>query len=232
MGKFILLTIFLFIHTYPQKAGFETYVLFDTRIYSHPDKHSLTQIILPAHTAVIVISAQGDFYRIKDYGFIERYTVFNTNELLSFNKKIFERQKEYNGTSKTSPSEIKTGKVISNEITTEQKETKYVGSKNSDKYHLTSCRWANKISPENLIEFNSIQDVEDAGYIPCKICNPSTLKESTESINKTTTNNQTIKSETNSSGRCLAITKKGTQCKRNAQEGSDYCWQHQDYNNQ
>ncbi len=26
---------------------------------------------------------------------------------------------------------------------------------------------------------------------------------------------------------CMAITQKGTQCKRNAMEGSDYCWQHQ-----
>jgi hypothetical protein len=26
--------------------------------------------------------------------------------------------------------------------------------------------------------------------------------------------------------RCQAITKKGTQCKRNAKPGSNYCWQH------
>lgn len=30
-----------------------------------------------------------------------------------------------------------------------------------------------------------------------------------------------------SSSRCKAITKKGTQCKRNAQAWSAYCWQHQ-----
>lgn len=29
------------------------------------------------------------------------------------------------------------------------------------------------------------------------------------------------------SNRCQAITKKGTQCKRKAQKGSEYCWQHQ-----
>ncbi len=28
------------------------------------------------------------------------------------------------------------------------------------------------------------------------------------------------------SQRCQAVTKKGTQCKRNAQAGSVYCWQH------
>lgn len=27
-------------------------------------------------------------------------------------------------------------------------------------------------------------------------------------------------------GQCKAITKKGTQCKRQAAEGSEYCWQH------
>lgn len=37
---------------------------------------------------------------------------------------------------------------------------------------------------------------------------------------------QTAKTETYS-GRCKAITKAGTQCKRSAQAGSDYCWQHQ-----
>lgn len=29
------------------------------------------------------------------------------------------------------------------------------------------------------------------------------------------------------SGRCQAITQKGTQCKRKANKGSIYCWQHQ-----
>ena len=27
-------------------------------------------------------------------------------------------------------------------------------------------------------------------------------------------------------GRCMATTKKGTQCKRSAAKGSHYCWQH------
>lgn len=29
-----------------------------------------------------------------------------------------------------------------------------------------------------------------------------------------------------SSGRCIAITQKGTRCKRKASKGSSYCWQH------
>ncbi len=35
------------------------------------------------------------------------------------------------------------------------------------------------------------------------------------------------KSIASSYKRCQAITAKGTQCSRNASEGSDYCWQHQ-----
>lgn len=36
----------------------------------------------------------------------------------------------------------------------------------------------------------------------------------------------TYRSSSSYSGRCQAITKKGTQCKRSASSGSSYCWQH------
>lgn len=48
----------------------------------------------------------------------------------------------------------------------------YVGSINSDKYHLPSCRWAKKILPENKIEFHSREAAVKAGYKPCKVCKP------------------------------------------------------------
>lgn len=37
---------------------------------------------------------------------------------------------------------------------------------------------------------------------------------------------QTEKTVTNKTQRCKAITKDGKQCKRNAEKGSIYCWQH------
>lgn len=46
----------------------------------------------------------------------------------------------------------------------------YVGSIESDKYHLPSCRWAQNISPENEIWFDSISEAQDAGYSPCGTC--------------------------------------------------------------
>jgi methylphosphotriester-DNA--protein-cysteine methyltransferase len=46
------------------------------------------------------------------------------------------------------------------------------GSKKSDKYHYPTCEWAQKISPSNLIIFKSPEEARQAGYIPCRVCNP------------------------------------------------------------
>jgi len=47
-------------------------------------------------------------------------------------------------------------------------------SKNSNKYHYPSCKWAQKINPKNLIKFNSPEQAIKAGYVPCKVCKPPT----------------------------------------------------------
>lgn len=46
----------------------------------------------------------------------------------------------------------------------------YVGSKNSDKYHLTSCKWAGNIKASNKITFNSENQARSRGYSPCRTC--------------------------------------------------------------
>ena len=46
----------------------------------------------------------------------------------------------------------------------------YVGSKNSDKYHLPECRWAKQIKPENTICFSSEDEAKSRGYVPDKNC--------------------------------------------------------------
>jgi len=40
----------------------------------------------------------------------------------------------------------------------------FVGSKNSDKYHLPKCSWAKRIKPENRVCFTSAADAEAKGY--------------------------------------------------------------------
>ena len=49
---------------------------------------------------------------------------------------------------------------------------KYVGSKKSNKYHYPTCRYAQKIKPNNLVTFKSAQEAKAAGYVPCKVCKP------------------------------------------------------------
>lgn len=49
---------------------------------------------------------------------------------------------------------------------------RYVGSKNSNKYHYPTCRSAQKIKADNLMTFKSAQEAKAAGYVPCKVCKP------------------------------------------------------------
>lgn len=93
----------------------------------------------------------------------------------------------------------------------------YVGSSKSNKYHELTCRHAKKITDENKVEFKTVQEAADADYVACKVCKPG---------GETVTTKDPPKADSESSGRCQATTKKGTQCKRNAQAGSKYCWQH------
>ncbi len=51
-------------------------------------------------------------------------------------------------------------------------EQQFVGSINSNKYHYPSCRWAQRIYPENEIWFSNPQDARAGGYVPCKVCAP------------------------------------------------------------
>lgn len=48
----------------------------------------------------------------------------------------------------------------------------YVGSARSNKFHIQSCQWAKKISPDNLVTFASRSDAQKRGYVPCKVCDP------------------------------------------------------------
>jgi methylphosphotriester-DNA--protein-cysteine methyltransferase len=50
--------------------------------------------------------------------------------------------------------------------------TEFWGSKNSNKYHYSTCRWAQKIKLNNLVAFSSPKEAQAAGYIPCKVCRP------------------------------------------------------------
>lgn len=49
---------------------------------------------------------------------------------------------------------------------------KYVSSKSSVIFHRPGCRWAQNISKDNLVTYNSKDQATKAGKRPCKTCNP------------------------------------------------------------
>ena len=46
----------------------------------------------------------------------------------------------------------------------------YVGSIDSDKYHIPGCRFAENILPENEVWFDTAEEAQSAGYEPCGVC--------------------------------------------------------------
>lgn len=50
--------------------------------------------------------------------------------------------------------------------------SEFTGSKGSDVFHKSQCRWASSIASENLVSYKSRQDAVKAGKRPCKQCNP------------------------------------------------------------
>jgi len=48
----------------------------------------------------------------------------------------------------------------------------YVASKKSKVFHKSTCNWAKRIKPENLVRYKTRQDAINDGKRPCKSCNP------------------------------------------------------------
>jgi len=59
---------------------------------------------------------------------------------------------------------------LANESTNSVENAVYVGSKNSDKYHLPWCSGAKRIVEANKVTFTSKEEAEAAGYKPAANC--------------------------------------------------------------
>ncbi|SHI46580.1 Ada metal-binding domain-containing protein [Desulfofundulus thermosubterraneus] len=51
-------------------------------------------------------------------------------------------------------------------------EANYIGNARSKKFHRPDCEWAQKIAPENRMEFRTRAAAMSEGYEPCKVCRP------------------------------------------------------------
>lgn len=46
----------------------------------------------------------------------------------------------------------------------------FCGSKNSDAYHIKNCRYVKSIKEKNLVYFETKQEADILGYLPCSVC--------------------------------------------------------------
>jgi hypothetical protein len=70
---------------------------------------------------------------------------------------------------KTTPADNKTASM-KNTATDNTQKCAFVASKNSNKYHLPTCRYAQNIKPENKVCFSSKEEAESRGFQGAKCC--------------------------------------------------------------
>lgn len=48
----------------------------------------------------------------------------------------------------------------------------FVASKNKGAFHLSTCKWVQKIAPNNVVYYETRDAAIAAGHKPCKVCKP------------------------------------------------------------
>jgi superfamily II DNA or RNA helicase len=77
---------------------------------------------------------------------------------------------------KSYPHSVEAAQWIKDKLTAKvetAEDMNFVGSIDSNKYHLPSCGWAKKIPLEDLISFPNAEAAKSLGYIPCRVCEPN-----------------------------------------------------------
>lgn len=99
-------------------------------------------------------------------------------------------------------------------------------TKSGTKYHRNTCRYVSAGARQL-----TLQDAYKLGYTACSFCKPETNgnERTPEGIDNilSAPSEGAPKQRTIKDGRCTAITKAGTRCKRAASPGRSKCWQHQ-----
>jgi flagellar biosynthesis protein FlhF len=60
----------------------------------------------------------------------------------------------------------------------------FAANRSSDVYHRMACKWTRKIKPEHRLEFNSIEEAEARGFLPCGNCNPNRVNRPEEELQR------------------------------------------------
>lgn len=101
----------------------------------------------------------------------------------------------------------------------------YYVTASGKKFHKQSCRFVQ----DSGIPIE-LKDAVSKSYEPCGVCKPGgealskdyyQWKASQDTVGQRNQAKTKVEKK-----QCKGITQKGKRCKRNAEEGSDYCWQH------
>lgn len=65
-----------------------------------------------------------------------------------------------------------TSDVDTQQSNSDDSAAEYWASAKTDKFHLPTCEWAEKISEDNKIVYTSRDDAISDGKQPCSVCNP------------------------------------------------------------
>ena len=101
-----------------------------------------------------------------EVGFLEGKKIENNDTLVI--EKAAEQKECVCNNAQTESLINSTNQNVAQGKTGDEKECVYVGSKNSNKYHIPTCQFAKRIKPENLVCFKSKEDAESKGYTACK----------------------------------------------------------------
>lgn len=111
---------------------------------------------------------------LNDAGAIIYRTDYNGNIVISTDGNTYsvETERSAPATQITPASQVQSQPQNQVQSATEPTTGAYVGSSKSNKYHLPTCRYAQKISPENRVWFQTKEEAQAAGYEPCAVCKP------------------------------------------------------------
>lgn len=117
--------------------------------------------------------AQETFQKLQNNGAKIYRTDLNGTVVVTTNGKTYSVNTQKGGSSVVQQPSVPVVPVVTQSEPVQQQQVstgKYIGSKESNKYHDPNCGYAKSITQENKIWFEDATDAKTHGYVPCGIC--------------------------------------------------------------
>ena len=125
-------------------------------------KYEIKLVLITGFLLISVISFQ--------FGFIQGKTAKSSPLIIEKASQKSQNEPQTTQNAQAGKYDISTKNSAPASASSLPKNCTYVGSKNSNKYHLPTCRWAKQIKPANIVCFKDAKDAQAKGYLPDKNC--------------------------------------------------------------